>query len=441
MTPVLVEILVIACLLALNGVLAMTELAVVSSRKTRLQGLAEGGDLRAKAALELATEPNRFLSTVQVGITLVGVLAGAFGGATLAEHLAAGLRQWSWLEPYAQSLALGVVVVGITYLSLVVGELVPKRIALTQPERIACFMAKPMHLLSRLAAPAVALLSGTSDFLMRLLRIRDAQSQPVIEEEVRVLMEEGRRAGVFHQAEPQIVERVMRLDRLRISDLMTPRTRIFWLHLNDPPEQVWHKVVVSGHSTFPVYESSRDHVVGIVNVKSLYAQIGAGVPLKLKDLLTPPLFAPFSQRATTLLETFRKTGRHIALVTDEYGGIAGLVTLHDLMEAVLGDFPSAEERAKPRALQRPDGSWLVDGILEMSALAQHLPFLSQVESGGRDYRTVGGWAMQHLGRVPVEGDSFTVGGWKVEVLDMDGHRVDKLLFTPTSAPVSDGKTA
>ncbi|WCJ58318.1 hemolysin family protein [Fontisphaera persica] len=434
MTLVILEILVIAVLLLLNGLLAMTELAVVSARKVRLQGLAERGDARARAALELAASPNRFLPTVQVGITLVGVMAGAFGGATLAEHLAEGIRKISFLAPYAQSLGLGLVVVTLTYFSLVLGELLPKRIALTQPERIACLMARPMQALARLARPAVDVLGGSSDGLMRLLGIRETPHAPVTEEEVRVLMEEGRRAGIFHHAEPQIVARVMHLDRLRLSDLMTPRTRIFWLNLQDTPEQIWHKVVVSGHSVFPVYERSRDQVAGIVTVKDLYAQIGAGVPLRLKDLLTLPLYAPFSQRATTLLETFRKTGQHMALVTDEYGGIAGLVTLHDLMEAVLGDFPSAQERSKPRAVRRTDGSWLVDGMLNVVDLQPCLPGLLGEEAPDRDCRTVGGWVMKRLGRVPAEGDTFVAGDYRVEVLDMDGHRVDKLLFTPVAAP-------
>lgn len=433
MMPVLIEILVIACLLLVNGLLAMSELAVVSSRRGRLQWMADHGDARARAALELATSPNRFLPTVQVGITLVGVMAGAFGGATLAGHLAEWFRKASWLAPYAPSLALTLVVMVITYLSLVWGELLPKRIALTQPERIACLMAKPMHALARLARPAVVLLGGSSDLLLRLLGIRESQAQPVTEEEIRGLMEEGRRAGVFHQAGPQIVERVMHLDRLRLHDLMTPRTRIFWLNVHAPPEQIWHKVVVSGHSTFPVYDGTRDNVAGVVTVKALYAQVGAGVPLRLQDLLTPPLYAPFSQRATSLLEIFRKTGRHLALVTDEYGGIAGLVTLHDLMEAVLGDFPSSEERSKPRAVRREDGSWLVDGMFDMADLQLCLPELKAEEAGARDYRTVGGWAMKQLGRVPTEGDCFYAQSYRVEVLDMDGHRVDKLLFTPGPA--------
>jgi putative hemolysin len=204
------------------------------------------------------------------------------------------------------------------------------------------------------------------------------------------------------------------------------------LNAQDPPEQIWHKVVVSGHSVFPVYEGARDQVAGVVTLKALYAQVGAGAPLRLKDLVEPPLFAPFSQHATTLLETFRKTGRQFALVTDEYGGIAGVVTLHDLMEAVLGDFPSVQERSKPRAVPRADGSWLVDGMFEVEDLAQRLPNLPLENQPTRDYRTAGGWAMKRLGRVPVEGDRFQVGDWQVEVLDMDGHRVDKLLFVPAA---------
>jgi putative hemolysin len=424
------EILIIILLLAVNGLFAMTEIAVVAARKSRLRRLAETGDARARAALELAESPNRFLATVQVGITLVGVLAGAFGGATLAGKIATRLETIPWLARSAEALGVGTVVLGITFCSLILGELVPKRIGLNNPERIARFMAGPMNRLAWLAAPLVRLLSASTELVLRLIRLEKPRDPAVTEEEVKGLIQEGVQAGVFDRREPAMVEGVLALDRLPVREIMTPRAKIIWINKADPHEAIWHKIVISGHSHYPVYEDTRDHVVGIVSLKAIYANLAAGIPIRVGDLLVPPVWVPGHQPVAALLETFKRTDRHIALVTDESGRLIGLVTLIDVMEAIVGEFPSPAERLKPQARRRGDGSWLVDGIMPLETLDPMLPRLRFPPAEARDYATVGDFVATRLGPEAREGDTFDEQGFRFEVLDLDGPRVDKVLITP-----------
>ena len=434
MSAVATELAIILLLLLANGVFAMTEIAVVSARRARLRVLADGGDARARAALALAESPNRFLSTVQIGITLVGILAGAFGGATIAEQIAARAKTVTVLAPYSELIGLVTVVLFITYLSLVIGELVPKRIGLGNPERIAMAMAGPMNALSRFARPIVGLLSLSTETLVRLLRLRPKEASTVDEEEVKGLMQEGLRAGAFNQVESQMVESVLALDRLPIREIMTPRAKILWINRDDPHETVWHKIVVSNHSHFPVYEGSRDQVVGIVSVKAIYANLAAGVGVRLSDLMVKPLVAAATQNVVQVLETFKQSGRHIALVADEFGSIIGLVTLHDVMEAIVGDFPSQDERARPAAVRRDDGSFLIDAMIEIDRVATLLPEVDFGPQDDRDYQTLAGFVVKRLGHLPREGESFESAGYVFEVLDMDRHRVDKVLVVRCPAP-------
>jgi len=430
MTGIALELSIILLLLVANGVFSMAEIAVVSARKAKLRQLAEGGDGKARAALELAEAPNTFLATVQIGITLVGVLAAVFSGATLAEKLEQPLRQIGWLAPYAGKASLAIVTGLLTYFMLVIGELVPKRLGLGYPEGIARALAGPMRKLSALAAPLVALLSKSTDLLMRLLWIKPSESATVTEDEVKLLVREGTRAGIFHPSEPAMIERVMALDQVPVCDLMTPRAKIIWISLRDSHETIWHKVVISGHTTFPVCEGSRDHAVGVVTVKAIYANLAAGAPVNIKDLMTPALVVPASQSASALLEKFKQTSKHVALVADEFGSIAGLVSLHDIMEAIIGELPSPSERAKPRAVRREDGSWLVDGLLDTEEFARTVASFPLHPPAQRDYQTFGGFIFKQLGHVPREGEAFSLHGYLVEVIDMDGHRVDKVLLIP-----------
>lgn len=406
----------------------MAEIAVVSSKKGRLQLLANQGVVGAKAALDLAESPNRFLSTVQVGITLVGVFAGAFGGATLAAELARPIALLSSLAPYSEKIAFGIVVVFITYFSLIIGELVPKRIGLRNPEATATRLAPPMIWIAKIARPVVTFLSVSTEMLLRLIGFKSEKPPTVSEEEVKVLMQEGVRAGAFNFVESQIVHQALELDQLQVRDIMTPRPKVIWLNVSDPHDKVWHKIVVSNHSNFPVYQGDRDHVVGIVSVKAIYANVAAALPVQLKDLAVPPLVVPGSQTVIQLVETFKKTGKHIGMVADEFGGIIGLLTLHDVMEAIIGELPSLDARSRPNAKKRDDGTWIIDGMLDLESVEKALPGFKSAASD--DAQTLAGYMMKAFGRVPAEGDQLKVDGYIFEVLDMDRHRIDKVLVLP-----------
>jgi putative hemolysin len=426
MNQIAFEIGIIFVLLAANGVFAMAEIAVVSAKKSRLRLLADQGRSTARAALELSESPNRFLSTVQIGITLVGVFAGAFGGATLAAKLAVPINAIPFLEPYAEKIAFGIVVAIITYFSLVLGELVPKRIGLRNPEGIAMRVAAPMNWLSRLAAPLVNFLTFSTDALLRLVGFKHDKEATVSEDEVRGLMQEGVRAGAFQKVEGHIVHNTLELDQLPVREIMTPRPKVIWLNQDDPHDQIWHKVVVSNHSYFPVYAVDRDHVVGIVSVKAIYAHLAAGIPIELKNLIVPPLIVPSTQTVLQLVEIFKTTGKHIAMVTDEFGSIVGLLTLNDVMEAIVGEFASQDTRSRPEARAREEGVWLIDGMLDLESVEMALPNFKR-RTDETDVQTLAGYMMKAFGRVPREGDKIELQGYVFEALDMDGHRIDKVL--------------
>ncbi|MDI9639264.1 hemolysin family protein [Oscillatoria amoena NRMC-F 0135] len=442
MSSLSVEILVIVLLVVANGIFAMSEIAIVSSRKARLQELINQGNIKARTALDLANTPNRFLSTVQVGITLVGIFAGAFGGATLSESLARELQRVPMFRPYAQALSFSLVVIGITYLSLIVGELVPKRLALNSPEEIATLVARPMSFLSAIASPIVHLLSASTEMVLRMLGINPAAPLPsVTEEELKILIQQGTEAGTFEAAEQEMVERVLRLGDRRLSSIMTPRPEIVWLDLNEPLEVNRQKIITSVHTRFPVCQGSPDEVLGVVQVTDLLASCLANQPLDLTVSLRQPLFVPEGTRALKVLELFKKTGTHIALAVDEYGVIQGLVTLNDILEAIVGDMPSSHEPEESGFTQREDGSWLVDGMVSIEKLKAffRLPELPGEQRG--NYHTLGGFVVTYLGHIPTAAVHFEWGGFRFEVMDMDGNRVDKVLVmpVPTTAPNSNGQ--
>ncbi len=434
MNQLLLEVLIILLLLVANGIFALAEIAVVSSRPARLRALADAGSARARTALALAENPTRFLSTVQIGITLVGILAGAFGGARLSRHVAAALDDVPLLAPYAEALALFLVVGAITYLSLIVGELVPKRAGLSNPERKAMLIAGPMNALSRLAAPFVWFLTVSTNFVLRLLRLDQQTDAPPSEEEVAHLIRQGTTAGVFHQAEPAMVEGVLRLDEKPVTEIMTRRTRIVWLNVADSDEVNWRQIVASGHSHFPVYEGNRDNTIGLVSVKALWANTAIGLPNRLRDHLIKPLIVPQTINALQLLDTFKRSGRHLALVADEYGSIQGLVTLIDVMEAIVGELPEPGDRRAPEAVRRDDGSWLIDATLELAELKRRFGFAALPGEEDGDFQTLGGFVLDRLGHIPSAGEHFTWNGWRFEVVDMDRHRVDKVLLVPPAPP-------
>lgn len=423
------EILLILLLLVLNGVLAMSEIALVSAKKVRLRQRAEAGDRGARAALKLAESPGRFLSTVQIGITLVGILAGAFGGATLAEHIGAWLARFPALAGYSEAIGVGIVVVALTYASLIIGELVPKQLALHDPEKTAARLARPLGLLSKVSAPAVFLLEMSSRLALRLLGSRPSEEPPITEEELRHLLDVGRRAGVFDPAEQEIVERVLRLGDMRVGQLVTHRSQMAALDVDDPPGESWARIAASGHSHFPVYQGGPDRVLGLVSVRDLWAKTIAGEAPDLRAVLREPLYLPESLPALKALERFRSEAHHMALVLDEYGGVEGIVTLNDVLQALVGELPTPEEH-DPMVVARKDGSWLLDGMLPIPDL-EGLLRLSPAEAEElEEYQTLGGLFMGRIGRVPGVGDTFEWRTWRFEVVDMDGLRVDKVLLSP-----------
>jgi putative hemolysin len=428
------EIGIIFLLLVANGVFAMSEIAVIASRKIRLQRLAESGDQQAKAALKLARNPNQFLATVQVGITLVGIFAGAFGGATIAETIAAYLNAFPVFAPYSEPVGVGVVVVVITYLSIIIGELVPKRLALNNPERVASMMALPMQILSKIALPAVHVLDISSNIVIRLLGVKTSLKPGVTLEEIKILIEQGTKSGIFEETEQDMIENVLRLDERPAGALMTPRMKIVWLDIEEPLEEIQRKVVEHHFSCFPVAKGSLDRVIGVVRAKDLLVQSLSRQPLDVTVLLSLPLFVPENMSSLDLLELFKKKGVHIALVTDEYGGIEGMITHNDILEDIVGNIPTAGEPSpEPQAQQREDGSWLVDGLLDMDVLREMFKIEQLAdEQDSRTYHTVGGFIMSHVNDIPVVGQFFEWRNLRFEVVDMDGRRVDKVLITPLS---------
>ncbi|MBC6430859.1 HlyC/CorC family transporter [Nostoc sp. HG1] len=439
MSSITFEILIILVLIIVNGVFSMSEMAIVSARKVRLQQLANQGDVKAKAALKLAESPNHFLSTVQVGISLIGILTGAFGGATIANRLAVYIKLVPLLAPYSEPLSFGIVVLIITYLSLIVGELVPKRLALNNPEKIASIVAIPMQALSAIASPMVYLLSASTDLILRLLGITASTEPQVTEEEIKILIEQGTEAGTFEEAEQDMVERVFRLGDRPVSYLMTPRPDIVWLDLDDSPEENRHKMVDSAYSRYPVCQGGLDNVLGVIPVTDLLARSFRGEPLDLTVGLRQPIFVPESTRGLKVLELFKQTITHMALVVDEYGVIQGLVTLNDIMSEIVGDVPSTDGQDQPQAVQREDGSWLLDGMLPVEEFLE-LFGMEQWESEERgSYQTLGGFVITHLGRIPAAADHFEWQSMRIEVMDMDGNRVDKVLVIPKASKSADTK--
>jgi putative hemolysin len=409
----------------------MAETAVVSARKAKLRRQADAGHAAAKEALALAGNPARFMALVEFWLTLSGMIAGVLGGVRFAGPLAAWItRTLPPLAALAPALGFIIVTLGLTAFILLFGELVPKRIGLAHPERVAALLAGTMRTLAWLAAPFLRVFELATEGILQLIRVRpDPAEAGVAEDEVRALVEQGLHAGVFQRAEQQMVEGVLALDQRPITSLMTPRPKIVFLNLEDPEEVNWRKIVTSGHSYFPVYHGTRDQVVGMVSVKAIWANSAIGLPAPLKNLLVPALTVPETLNAAQLLDQFKRTGRHNAIVTDEFGAVQGLVTLIDVMEAIVGDLPDRGPRqTQPEVRRREDGSWLLDATLPVAELKTLLGLTHRLpREAEADFQTLGGFVMTYFGRIPVAGDYFQWGGWRFEVVDMDRHRIDKVL--------------
>jgi putative hemolysin len=417
------EILIIIALILINAVFVLSEMSVASSRKARLQQRLNEGDRRAKTALGLIHNPNLFLATVQIGITLVGVFVGAVGGASLAEPLGNLLSQIPLPTDFANSLALGIVIVAITFVSIIFGELIPKRIALHSPEKIASSLAGPMIVVSKLFAPFVWLLGKVTDFVLNILGVKPGSEPPVTEEEIQLLIDQGTQAGVFEESEQDMVEGVFSLGDQRVYSLMTPRTDIVWLDIDDTMEEIRKKISENDFSRFPVRQDTLDVILGIVKARDLLVPSLAGEPIRLKELLKPAFFVPETMFASRALEILKEKGTDILLVIDEFGGLQGLLTINDILEEIVGEM----EIDEPQATQRQDGSWLLDGMLEVDEFKEifNLPVLPHED----EYETLSGFVMVSLGRVPQTSDQFEWHSLNFEVIDMDGRRVDKVLVT------------
>lgn len=424
------EILVIALLLLTNGIFSMSEMAIVSARKIRLQQLAESGNRHARLALKLANDPNKFLATVQIGITSIGILSGAFGGATLARTIASWLDTIPALKPYSQALGVAVIVILLTYLSLIVGELVPKRLALNSAERISIVMAPPMNFLSVLAAPLVKLLSLSTNFVLRILKIKPSTEPMITQEEIEILIEQGTQSGALGEAEQDILESVLRLDEQRVGAVMTARPQIIWLDLEDPPEVTRQKILLSPYSRFLLSKDDLDNLLGVVNAKDILAQNLSDKPMDLSALTRPPLFVPENMSTLKLLDLFKQKGTHVAVVVDEYGVIQGMVTDTDILESIVGDLPANDEFEEPEAIQRDDGTWLLDGMLPIDHLKRLFNIERLPDEELADYQTVGGFVIYYMESIPMSGEWFECGNLRFEVVDMDRRRVDKVLVTP-----------
>jgi len=429
------EILVLVALILLNGVFAMSEIALVTSRRGRLAKLAEDGDGAAAVALRLHDEPTRFLSTIQIGITSIGILSGIIGEAAVADPFAVWLVGMGMDPEPASIVSTAIVVVGITYFAIVIGELVPKRIAQFHPEGIGLTVARPINLLSIVTRPFVRLLSISTDGLLRLMGLREHPDRGVTEEEIHLMLEEGSDSGVIERQEHDMVRNVFRLDERQIGSLMIPRSDITYLDVEDAPEDNLRHVAASEHSRFPVCRGGIHEVLGIINAKQLLDQRLKGAPTDLFAGLQPAVFVPETLNGMDLLRHFRTSATHMVLVVDEYGEVQGLVTLQDVLEAVTGEFkPQSTDDAW--AVQREDGSWLLDGLIPIPELKDRLQLESAPDEKRGRYHTLSGLMMWLLGRVPQTGEVATLANWRLEVIDLDGKRVDKVLATrlPEAAP-------
>jgi len=432
MTESAFEIFVILALILINGFFALAEMAIVASKKVRLEHLAQREGRRARVALKLHQEPDAFLSTVQVGITLIGVLTGAFGGATIAEKISIKLAGIPWLASYSAALGLACVVIPVAYLTLILGELVPKRIAFSRPERMALFVAPFMSVLMRLSAPAVFFLSISTKAVLRLLGFGPSVDQQVTEEDIKGLLAEAALSGVVETAEHSMFERIFRLGDRPVGAVMTHRLKIVWLDLEDAQDNNIRKMLSSPYSRFPVAKGDLTNSLGVVKAKEYLGAYASNPQARLTDFLHQPLVVTENMPALRLLDAFKTKERmHFALVVDEYGDILGIVTPNDILEAIVGEIPSMGEEPEPAAQRRVDGSWLVDGAMPMDEVVALLGSFEHSFKKGY-YVTLAGFVLAHMGQVPQAGDRFKSNGWSFEVMDMDGHRVDKLLIVRVS---------
>ncbi len=429
MYETIISIVIIVVLIVVNGIFSMSELAVVSSRKGKLQKMYNDGKKHAKTAIDLMENPNQFLSTIQIGITLIGILTGAFGGATLSDPLNAIISPYI---PYSEIVSTIVVVIITTYLSLVVGELVPKRVALNNPENIAVKVAKWMKLLSKASGPFVVILSKSTNGLLRLMGISHKENNAITEEEIELMIEEGRVEGTIEKEEEDIIKRVFKLDDQKVDMIMTPRNEIVWIDLEDTPEENQNKIIESKRSIFPVASGELDDFIGVVQAKDILSVLFKEEDLEIEDIIKDPLVVPENLEALELVKQFKENKEyvHMSLVVDEFGSLTGLITLNDLLEGIVGDIPGIDETDDPIAIKRNDDSWLIDGRYQIDRFKELFDFDGEFPDEKEDnFTTIAGFILSYCGKIPTDGETFKWDRFCFEIMDMDGHQIDKILVT------------
>lgn len=429
MYETILYIIIIIILIILNGILSMSELAVVSSRKGKLQKMINEGKKHAKTVIDLNENPNQFLSTIQIGITLIGVLTGAFGGATLSTPLANVISPY---VPYAESISVLIVVIVTTYLSLVIGELVPKRIALNSPERVAVKVAKSMKILSKICKPFVIILSKSTNAVLTILRINHKEDTSITEEEIELMIEESRVEGNIEKEEEDIIKRVFKLDEQKVDMIMTPRSEIIWIDLDDSPEENKKKIIESKRSIFPIAKGELDDFMGVVQSKDILAVLFENKEMNLEKIVKNPIVVPENLESLELLKQYKENKEyvHMALIVDEFGSVSGLITLNDLLEGIVGDIPGIDETDDPIATQRADGTWLIDGRYQIDRFKELFDYSEEFPDEKEDnFTTIAGFILSFCGKIPEEGEEFIWDRFSFEIVDMDGNKIDKLLIT------------
>lgn len=429
MYETILYIIIIIILIILNGILSMSELAVVSSRKGKLQKMINEGKKHAQTVIDLNENPNQFLSTIQIGITLIGVLTGAFGGATLSTPLANVISPY---VPYAESISVLIVVIVTTYLSLVIGELVPKRIALNSPERVAVKVAKSMKILSKICKPFVIILSKSTNAVLTILRINHKEDTSITEEEIELMIEESRVEGNIEKEEEDIIKRVFKLDEQKVDMIMTPRSEIIWIDLDDSPEENKKKIIESKRSIFPIAKGELDDFMGVVQSKDILAVLFENKEMNLEKIVKNPIVVPENLESLELLKQYKENKEyvHMALIVDEFGSVSGLITLNDLLEGIVGDIPGIDETDNPIATQRADGTWLIDGRYQIDRFKELFDYSEEFPDEKEDnFTTIAGFILSFCGKIPEEGEEFIWDRFSFEIVDMDGNKIDKLLIT------------
>lgn len=429
--PVYVNIILIFILFIFNAIFAMYEIAMVAARKTRLQQRVETGNTGAKHALELLADPNQqYLSTVQIMITLIDTLAGGIGGATLANPLAIQLAKIPWLAPQADLIALILVVTVITYFSIVMGELIPKRLAVSKPEDVVSTLSTVIYYMTKIFRPLTKLLSFSTNVGLKILHINTDRGPSITEEEIKGFIEEGRDIGVIEEAEREMFSSIFRLGDRRVEAIMTPRMEMAWIDINAPQAEVWQEIMETPHSRIPVADGDLDNVLGYIQIRDLLGHTLDESDLNLRDYIQEPIYVPENMAALKALDNIQTSGVHLAMVVDEFGGITGMVTDYDILEAIVGEIPEDSADTDYIAVEREDGSWLFDGLIVIDELKEILDLSDMPDEEKAGYQTLSGFIMSHLGRIPKTGAKFRYDNYEFEVVDMDGRRVDRVLVSP-----------